>query len=113
MFAFILMSCAQISNAPDADMETGADSLEYREHIGACLPGVWTSHDIGAEPYALSVELRYIQDVYIEVPFIRTGTVIEIKCGERDDAANGQPQVDGEWAGPIVGYRASWLAMTP
>lgn len=118
VIALILACVVQQKNQPDPvttpSTAIADPAVITHEHQGACLPGIQVEYDTGtAQPYGINVELRYQFGAHIQIPYARFDSILKFQCGNRLDALNNEPQVDGEWVGPVGGYEAMWLEDPP
>ena len=101
---FMLLACATspVDTSPPLPELLALHSIEH-----PCLPGQAIALDLATDaPYGLIIEGRYAFGPMLPLEAYRDGSRLFFDCGTLVD-----PMPDGEPAGLITGYRASWITM--
>ena len=92
-----------------SDLKTNI-SMPPHEEDGGCYPGREITLDLQSDPKGLTVEILYGYAGWLDAPYDLDGASLFFRCGEVDDPAYKEPQVNGAWAGPVERWRVSWLS---
>jgi len=100
---------------------TGSGSVQIRDAVAsaACVHGQRVELDLRSIPASYRIEIRYsVGGVYVpleavsevtgDVLYSRKGSVVSFRCGDFAEYPEG-PEVDGDFVGPAIGYRVTWM----
>ncbi len=121
--------CGADTSADTGSPQPASTGPVAAEASGACEQGDVVRVQLGARPLLYAVEVQYEgglaepmqPDLYLrpslltlepsledyESPLYRDSTELVFSCGYAWEASG--PRIDGQQAGPAVGYRVTWL----